>query len=1339
MATTVFINEFHYDNAGTDSGEFVEIAAPAGTDLTGWRIVLYNGAPSGTTGLKAYATTTLGGIVANQQNGFGTISVGYPANGIQNGGAGANGEPDGIALVNAAGTVVQFLSYEGSFTALDGPAAGMASVNVGNGVFEDGTRTGTSIGLVGTGTGLSDFTYAIIGTASAGAVNAGQSFAGAAPVTPGTLAIADASTVEGNGGVHDIVFTVTRADGSSGAVSATWTVTLPGGAGGADAADFAPGQALSGLVSFASGATSAEVRLSVQGDTVFEGNETFTVALSNPQGGVALGDASAVGTITNDDAAPPAPPANVFINEIHYDNVGTDAGEAIEIAGTAGTNLSGYTLVFYNGSNTPAAAPVYDTLALSGTIDDEGNGFGAIGFPRAGLQNGIADGVALIAPDGRVVQLLSYEGTFTAAAGTPAAGMTSTDIGVAEEPAVGIGQSLQLKGSGSSAADFTWSAASADSFGTLNAGQSFLSATGTGRLRIDDARVVEGDGGVSNLVFTVHRAGGSALSASVAYAVNLDGTATADDLAPGAALGGVLTFAAGEFTKQIVVPVQGDTLSEGNETLSVTLGATTGDVVIDDGRAIGTIVNDDLLALSIGAIQGAGHVSTYVGQTVLTNGVVTAVDTNGFYLQSATGDGDAATSDAIFVFTGTAPAVTVGDEARVRGSVSEFAGDAKGLSVTQIVTPTVDVVSRGNPLPAAVLIGTGGILPPTQVLDDDRLTVFDPLHDGLDFWESLEGMRVTLDTPQAVSNTTSFGETDVVVSHGVGATGINDRGGITIAPNADGTVDYNPEKIQIDDDSGIFAGFTPNYTIGDQLTSVTGIVNYSFDAYEVLVTGAVSVTKDVTLQKEVTTLAGDANFLSLATYNLENLDTSDNKFDILASNIVYNLRAPDILAVQEVQDADGAGTGGNLSGTVTAQGLIDAIYAQSGLRYGYVEIAPTTTNTSGGEPNGNIRNGYFYNLDRVSYVEGSAQLIEGGAYDGSRKPLVAQFQFAGQTITAIDVHFTSRGGSDPLLGNTQPAAAAGDAARTAQAAGVKAYVEAHLADDPSLHFAVLGDWNGFYFEDAQTQLTDPAKGGVFTNLNTLLPSEERYSYLFEGNAQQIDNVLVTGGLLTNAQYDSVHLNSQFGGDRPTDHDPQLALLMLGAAPIALSLIAGSVDENRAAGTEAGFMLAFDTPNDVLRYSLLDDAGGRFKVDPVTGIVTTTGTLDYEAGASYAIVARATDSGGLTTQERFTIAVNDVDEGPGAGAVSFDFGDASTALVGRMPDDRDGGRWYADAHLADGIVQVAAYDDALWGGRIHHDGGNGYADAMAGHDGHAADVRDAAMIAVHRLVDVGHGI
>ena len=113
-ATPVFINEVHYDNTGTDAGEFIEIAGPAGTNLTGWSIVLYNG-----TGGTVYDTRTLAGTIPNQQSGFGTVSVAYPVNGIQ------NGAPDGIALVDSS-SVVQFLSYEGSFVAVGGAANGMA-------------------------------------------------------------------------------------------------------------------------------------------------------------------------------------------------------------------------------------------------------------------------------------------------------------------------------------------------------------------------------------------------------------------------------------------------------------------------------------------------------------------------------------------------------------------------------------------------------------------------------------------------------------------------------------------------------------------------------------------------------------------------------------------------------------------------------------------------------------------------------------------------------------------------------------------------------------------------------------------------------------------------------------------------------------------------------------------------------------------------------------------------------------------------------------------------------------------------------------------------------------
>jgi len=162
--TTVFINEIHYDNTSTDTGEAIEIAGPAGTDLTGWSVVLYNGATGAT-----YNTTALSGVIPNQQNGFGTVVLNYPSNGIQ------NGSPDGIALVDSANGVVQFLSYEGSFIAVGGPANGMISVDIG--VAEgSSTPVGDSLQLAGVGSLYSDFSWQPASASTFGAVNGGQTF-----------------------------------------------------------------------------------------------------------------------------------------------------------------------------------------------------------------------------------------------------------------------------------------------------------------------------------------------------------------------------------------------------------------------------------------------------------------------------------------------------------------------------------------------------------------------------------------------------------------------------------------------------------------------------------------------------------------------------------------------------------------------------------------------------------------------------------------------------------------------------------------------------------------------------------------------------------------------------------------------------------------------------------------------------------------------------------------------------------------------------------------------------------------------------------------------------------
>ncbi len=156
----------------------------------------------------------------------------------------------------------------------------------------------------------------------------------------------------------------------------------------------------------------------------------------------------------------------IFINEIHYDNVGGDVGEAIEIAGPAGTDLTGWSVVLYNGAD----SQTYGTIPLSGTIPNLCNG-GVLAFSYAGIQNGSPDGMALINPTSTVIQFLSYEGVITATNG-PAAGMTSIDIGVSEEPAPPIGQSLQLTGIGTNYEDFIWTGPTIATFGACNVEQS---------------------------------------------------------------------------------------------------------------------------------------------------------------------------------------------------------------------------------------------------------------------------------------------------------------------------------------------------------------------------------------------------------------------------------------------------------------------------------------------------------------------------------------------------------------------------------------------------------------------------------------------------------------------------------------------------------------------------------------------------------------------------------------------------------------------------------------------------------------------------------------------------
>lgn len=159
-SAVVWINEFHYDNSGIDKGEFVELAGVGGTSLAGYKLVAYNGANG-----RVYTTLDLTGRILNTNNGFGLHSVDLVLQ---------NGAPDGIALISPSNVVLQFLSYEGSFTAVDGPAAGRASVAISTSEGE-GTPVGFSLQLQGFGNGPEDFTWSAPLRATRGQRNVGQS------------------------------------------------------------------------------------------------------------------------------------------------------------------------------------------------------------------------------------------------------------------------------------------------------------------------------------------------------------------------------------------------------------------------------------------------------------------------------------------------------------------------------------------------------------------------------------------------------------------------------------------------------------------------------------------------------------------------------------------------------------------------------------------------------------------------------------------------------------------------------------------------------------------------------------------------------------------------------------------------------------------------------------------------------------------------------------------------------------------------------------------------------------------------------------------------------------
>ncbi|XHL88562.1 lamin tail domain-containing protein [Streptomyces niveus] len=566
--------------------------------------------------------------------------------------------------------------------------------------------------------------------------------------------------------------------------------------------------------------------------------------------------------------------------------------------------------------------------------------------------------------------------------------------------------------------------------------------------------------------------------------------------------------------------------------------------------------------LRIHDIQGTTRISPQAGKSV-TNvpGVVTAVrvtGSRGFWIQDTAPDGDPATSEGVFVFTGSsAPQVKVGDSVVVSGKVTEYypGGQSSGSqSLTELTAPTTVVLSSGNPLPQAESIDAKS-LPETYAPDATGLSVeplaLKPGDYALDWFESREGMLLQVGDSRVVGASNAYGETWVTTKPRQNPT---PRGG-TVYPSY---AELNSGRLLI----GSLTGDKLAANVGDTLAGTTsGPLDYSnFGGYGLQATTLGSVESGG-LKPEVAK-KGKSDELSVATYNVENLDPTDPqaKFDRLAEGVVKNLATPDIVSLEEIQDNNGAKDDGTVAADRTLAQFVAAIRATGGPAYDWRSVDPADK-TDGGEPGGNIRNVFLFNPARVSFVDrpgGDAttatEVVTTGkhgkditlsvspgrinpvsdAWKSSRKPLVGEFTFRGEQVFVIGNHFNSKGGDQPTHGVFQPPTLGSETQRLTQATEVHDFVAGLLAKDKKAKVVVLGDLNDYQFSKPVAALT---RGGILTDLMDKLPRNERYSYVYDGNSQTLDHILVSPGI-KKPDYDVVHINAEFA-DQASDHDPQV--------------------------------------------------------------------------------------------------------------------------------------------------------------------------------------------------------
>ena len=729
-------------------------------------------------------------------------------------------------------------------------------------------------------------------------------------------------------------------------------------------------------------------------------------------------------------------------------------------------------------------------------------------------------------------------------------------------------------------------------------------------LSISDVTAAEGDSGTTTFSFTVSLSAPAPLGGVTFDIATADNTATvADSDYVAKSLTGQ-QIDAGSSLYTFDVTVNGDVAVEANETFVVNVTNVVG-VTVADAQGTGTIVNDDVTLTAIASIQGGGAASPLVGSSVSTRGVVTGVKANGFFIQEpdASVDADPATSEGVFVFTSSAPpaAAAAGNLVQVTGTVAEFvpATDPLQPPLTELVSPSVLLLSSGHPLPAPVSLGAA----------------FPDPAGAVDQLERLEGMRVQVasltvagPTLGSINETTATAATTGVF-HGV-VTGVarpfREPGIPADDPPPAGTIppiprfDANPERIRVDSD-GQAGAVAIDVGTGAVVTGLVGPLDYAFRTYTILPDPATPPAV-VGGPAPAAVASPTAPEVTVASFNLQRFfDTVDDPaisepvltaaaFDRRLGKASLAVReylsTPDILGVQEVENlAALQALAARIGADAAAAAQPDPGYAAylvegndvGGIDVGFLVktavVAGTTPRVSVNAVVQERAGTLFVNPDT------STELLN------DRPPLrldavVNDAAGGAFPLTVIVNHLRSLNGVDDTSAGTNGWATVGDrvrAKRLEQAKDLADLVQARQAASPAERVVLVGDFNAYDFNDGLGDSLGVIKGTPVPDVETAVPGDgvdlvepdlenlgatllpaERYSYVFDGNAQALDHVLVNRALAhdtTARRLEHARIGADFpetarnGAATPlrlSDHDPAVAYFTFGP-PADLSI------------------------------------------------------------------------------------------------------------------------------------------------------------------------------------------